>query len=385
MSISSAVVCLIACHGAPADHFATYAEVLTQGGYEVKIYATGDALKKFEGRGIAVKKAFSLHNLNSQEQDLLAQEIAKTCSNASIILTDLGHLFDVKIQEALRIHAHQVPRFAYYDNPEPFVPGGYSSTAADVISAAQGVLFANANLAKEPIFKTKEIEIDVSEKKRFGIGYYPLNQANMMAEKRKSNHEVDRAAFFMNNGIPDSGQKLLVYFGGNNEEYFQHAFPKFLSFVTEASEKTDLSHLVILIQQHPGAREKNRDGKELEAHLEKFKNQPNMPTIILSSLPSSDHAYILADAALYYQTSMGAQFVLGGIPTIQIGHKTYEDILVKLHLAPTVTTTEGFIQAIGSLEEVDKKHELALIKALGFEENWSDRLKKMIGESIVPN
>jgi hypothetical protein len=49
MSISiSIAVCLIACHGAPADHFATYAEVLIKQGYDVKIYATGPALKNFQ-------------------------------------------------------------------------------------------------------------------------------------------------------------------------------------------------------------------------------------------------------------------------------------------------------------------------------------------------
>ena len=131
--IPSAIVCFIACHGGAADHFATYAETLTKRGYDVQIYATGPALKKFQERGITVKSSFSLDNLTSEEEDNLARIIAKTCSGASIVLTDVGHVFDVKIQKALSLPAIKASRLAYYDNPEPFVPGGYSSTAAEVM------------------------------------------------------------------------------------------------------------------------------------------------------------------------------------------------------------------------------------------------------------
>ena len=48
--MSKAAVCFIACHGGPADHFATYAEALTKQGYDVQIHATGPALKKLQER-----------------------------------------------------------------------------------------------------------------------------------------------------------------------------------------------------------------------------------------------------------------------------------------------------------------------------------------------
>jgi hypothetical protein len=134
ISTSTAAICLIACHGGPADHFATYAEVLIKEGYDVQIHATGPALKKFQERGIEVKSSFSLDNLTPDEEDHLAQAIAKTCSTASMVLTDVGHAFDIKIQKALSNHATKIPHLAYYDNPEPFVPGGYSSTAAAALS-----------------------------------------------------------------------------------------------------------------------------------------------------------------------------------------------------------------------------------------------------------
>ncbi len=382
MSISmSTVVCLIACHGGPADHFATYAEVLTKQGYDVQIHATGPALKKFQECGIEVN-SFSLDNLTAEEEASLAQTIAKTCSTASIIITDVGHVFDVKIQKALSIHATKIPRLAYYDNPEPFVPGGYSSTAAKVMEVAKGVLFANETLAKAKIYSAVGKEIDFTDKKRFGIGYYPVSQAEKIAEKRKTDHETARSTILMKNGIDDKGQKILVYFGGNNEEYFSKALPAFLSFVAESSKRMDLKNTVIVIQQHPGAKVKNQDGQQVEAWLKEFEGQISMPKVILSDF-SSDHAQVLADAAFYYQTSMGPQFVLEGIPTVQIGHETYEDILVRNHLAPTVTNAEGLVKVIKTLEKMGRMPKEDLLSNLGIKENWPEILENVIKESIL--
>ncbi len=382
VSMSTAAVCLIACHGGPADHFATYAEVLTKQGYDVQIHATGPALKKFQERGVEIKYSFSLDNLTSEEEDSLAQAIAKTCSTASIVLTDVGHVFDVKIQKALSIHATKLPRLAYYDNPEPFVPGGYSSTAAEVMEVAEVILFANETLTRAKIYSAVGKEVDFTDKKRFGIGYYPVSQAEKIAEKRKTDHAITRSTFLMKNVIEDRGQKVLVYFGGNNEEYFSKAFPAFLSFLAKASEQVDLKNIVIVIQQHPGAKAKNLDGQQVEAWLKEFGGQVEMPQVILSDF-SSDHAQVLADAAFYYQTSMGPQFVLEGIPTVQIGHETYEDILVRNHLAPTVTNAEGFAQVIGTLEKMNKMPQQDLLSSLGIKEDWPKVLENVIKESIA--
>lgn len=382
MSISaSATLCFIACHGGAADHFSTYAEVLVKKGYEVQIHATGPALKKFQERSIEVKSAFSLDNLAADDEDRLAAAIAKTCSAASMIITDAGHGFDVKIQKALSIHAPGSRRFAYYDNPEPFVPGGYSSTAAEVIEVAEGVLFANDTLKKTKMYSAPGKEIDFTGKERYGIGYYPLGQAEKIAHKRKSEHKTARAEFFLKNGLEERGQKVLVYFGGNNEEYFTKAFPAFLSFLGEASKLVDLENTVIVLQQHPGAKAKNWDGLRVQEWLKQNGGEARMPKIVISDF-SSDVAQVLADAAFYYQTSMGPQFVLEGIPTIQIGHETYEDILVRNHLAPTVTGPEGLVQVIESLDTMGKMPQDALLSSLGIKENWPEILETTIKEAI---
>lgn len=315
--VSKVSVAFIACHGGPADHFATFIEKLS---IPVEVHATGPALKKFEERRITVHHPFSLDNLSSEEEKLLADQIAETCSKASVVMTDVGHPFAIKIQNALTLYA--VRRLAYYDNPEPYVPGGYSSTAAEVMQAAQVILFANTHLSSHPTF------LNLGVRQRIGIGYYPIQQAQKIAERRTKEKDALQQEFLLKQSITTSSPKLLVYFGGNNEEYFAKAFPAFLSLLEEGSKQADFSHLVIVIQQHPGAKTKNLEKSLLQEWLTKTKELKNAPQIIFSNL-TSEEAQVMAEGALYYQTSMGPLFALAKIPTIQIGHETYNDLLVS--------------------------------------------------------
>lgn len=375
MSVSFlATVSLVACHGGPAEHFAVYAEELTKRGYEVQIHAGEEAIKKFQDRGIKTSSSFSLAQLTVEEQDRLAQTIAKACSTASVVITDVGNIFNVKIHKALDLQATQIPHLAYYDNPEPFVPGGYSATAAEVMNVAEGVIFANAALSNAKIYSAIGTEVDLAGKKRFGIGYYPVNPAVRIRERRLTDQTEVRSTFLAENGIEDHGQKLLIYFGGNNEEYFTKAFPAFLSFVEESSQAGLLQNVILVIKQHPAAKEKNRDGQQIDVLLKELNTSVNLPKIFIANL-ESDRAMVLADMALYYQTSMGPQFVLAGIPTVQIGHATYEDILVRNGLAPTVTDVTAFAHELENLGKTRNLSEDALMRDLGINPNWLDQLE----------
>lgn len=376
-SASAAAVCFIACHGNPADHFATFAESLSRDIGAIEVYASGPALKKFQERGIEVKP-FSIDKISPEEEDVLAEQIAKACSTASVIITDVGHAFDIKVQKALARQAAHVPRFAYYDNPESYVPGGHSAVAAKVMLAANGVLFANSNLAKAPIFQEPGKEIDFENRKKVGIGYYPINQAEKIAKRRAAEQSSMRQTVFSKNDLVDRGQKVLVYFGGNNEGYFSKAFPAFLSLLEEGMERSDFTSLVIVIQQHPGAKSINLDGNRVSAWMAKHSETRQAPTMILSDF-SSDDAQVIADGALYYQTSMGPQFVLAGIPTIQVGHETFEDILVRNQLSPSVTDVSQFISVIDDLTHQKKEiPREVILEGLGIKSNWLPTLEKAI-------
>jgi hypothetical protein len=369
-------VCLIACHGGPADHFATFAEDLLSKGYQVQIYATGPALKKLQDRNIQMVIPFSLENISEEDA---ATQLAKKCAGVTTIITDVGHLFDIPLQDALKSHAPKATRYAYYDNPESYVPGGYSATAAKVMQAAQGVLFANANLAKTALYEAPGREVCLAPEKKIGIGYYPISQAEKIAKRRISDHNQLRSALFSQYPITDRGQKVLVYAGGNNTEYFSEALPAFLRFIREASLKIDLSDYVVLLQQHPGAKEKNFDAEHVCRWAEQYGHEVGMPQFFISKL-NSDDAQVVADAMIYYQTSMGPGFVLAGIPTIQVGHNTNADILVKNGLCPTVTTADGLIDAFTSLQKKVKFDDEIIKHNLGIR-NWQENLERAVNSS----
>ena len=268
-------VYLVACHINPVDHFSNYIGNMDKSKFH--IYATGPALKKFEERKIEVASPFSLDQLTDAEQEDLAVQIAKACAAASAVLTDSGHPFDIKLQKALAIYAPNVARLCYYDNPEAEVPGGYSKVAAEVMLAADKVLFANANLATKPLYSEPGKEVDLGNKPRIGIGYYPLDSAEKIAERRKLERIPLRKKLLAAKGLSDKGQKILVYFGGNNEKYFHEAFPSFLSFLSLAKDQADLSDSIILLQQHPGAKAKNLDGLMVSTWMERNRDSKKAP------------------------------------------------------------------------------------------------------------
>ena len=85
---------------------------------------------------------------------------------------------------------------------------------------------------------------------------------------------------------------------------------------------------------------------------------------------------MIADAALYYQTSMGAQFALLGIRTIQVGHEIYEDILIRNQLAPSVTSAEGLTCELKALSSDYKQPSQEVIfDGLGICSDWLTRLE----------
>lgn len=378
MSLSAKIICLIACHGGPADHFAVFAENLVQEGYEVQVYASDLVVKKFQDRNIRAI-SFSLDGLSREEESALASQITKSCSQASVVLTDVGHPFDEKLQQMFKEKAPEVLRLSYYDNPEPEVLGGYSQVAAKVMKASQGVLFANANLEKTPLYQGTGKAINIPKNKKIGIGYYPLAQAEKIANLRKEQRDLLRENFFKKQELSETGQKALVYFGGNNEEYFTKAFPAFLEFLSQTIQKEDLSNQLIILQQHPGAKIAGRDQKLLESWLKEHEGDMNSPQVIISQ-ESTEDMQVLADAALYYQTSMGPIFALAGIPTIQVAHKTYPDVLVRGKLCPSVTNASDFAKAICHLQpqEISEEMRRSIFQSLGLQKDWFSSLKKAL-------
>ena len=153
MSLVVPIIFLVACNAAPADHFGAFANQLKKEGYEVHVCAaSGSAYKNLQAWGVSVDMQFSLDNLDEAARRDLAAKVAETCAKASVVITDVGHAFDMDLQEALKKQG-QAKRVVYYDNPEPYVPGGYSEVAKDPMEKAHKVFFANANLATSILYQ----------------------------------------------------------------------------------------------------------------------------------------------------------------------------------------------------------------------------------------
>ncbi len=377
---TSALIYFVACHGGPAAHFSVFSTALGDRGYQVKVLATGPALNTLRQLHIDAEElnpdGLNIEGLDAQDTLIhLAERVAKTCQKAQYVITDMAHPLMEHVHAAIRDKLTQVEHFAYYDNPEPYVPGGYSEVAARVAQKAQKVLFSNAKLTTEVLYATAQDILPLPTEKRVGIGYYPVKAAEEIRDLRVKNQAKLRQDFFAKYDIPDQKQKILVYFGGNNEVYFEQAFPAFLKLINNTLQESDPDKYVVLFQQHPGAKKENRD-------IEAWKRQYKGPALqFIVSEMSSKEAQILADCALYYQTSMGPQLAIAGIPTAQIGHEIYSDILVRNNLAPSLITQEDLVKFLSNLQSPQPKKANAqnqLLEDLGILSNWPERLQNAL-------
>jgi UDP-glucose 4-epimerase len=160
-------------HAEPAIHFGAFNEPLKEK-FTVLNYSTEPAIEIFNKNVKVIEfNPLGLDLQNEGVQIQLAQEIAKTCSKAQIVITDVGDLFSVHIGQAFA-HLETRPKFlCYYENPDDYVPGGYSQTAAEVIKLSDGVLFANVNLIGKQLRQDEHRVIDLGSTPCFGIGYSP--------------------------------------------------------------------------------------------------------------------------------------------------------------------------------------------------------------------
>lgn len=304
----------------------------------------------------AFREGLSLKGVRCEivQNDLAGEDL----SQFDYIITDISDERWLDLHQELAEKHPSLQRGVYYDNPERFVPGKYSLMAEKMIEECDLVLFANA---EHPIVgvRSEAGEIDLSNKKTIGIGYYPQKQAQEIREKRG-----ERA--------PKEG-KVFVYVGGANEVYYEKAFPHFIDLLsTVISERGDLlENVTILLQQHPRAR---REGNIDAGLVSQFLKDRELPRGFRFEI--SDQATLGAiagsDGVFYYQTSMNAQFAFGGVPLIvQVAHETYEDLLIRSGYL-SVTTEKALIDVFSNGSASGNPSSLE--KELGMRDNWADNL-----------
>lgn len=352
MNIVAPIV-FVCSHPNAANHFADFAAELEKSqGITCQFLASGTALENLKKRQVVVQ-SFDPNDLS---------ELVKTCRTAKAVITDVGHAAAAKIHQTLSEQAPEVRRFAYYDNPESCVPGGYSETVEQVAAYGPAFLFANANLEK--VYAKPDQEIGI--KTRIPLGYSPLpSEVGKLRDMRKTSQVEKRAQFLKANGIEERKQKIAVYIGGANTEYMNKAFPTFLKVV----EGVNLD-MTVVIKQHPRSLTDygDQDGKLLAEWKKSHGTE-----VIISKADLND-LLMVADLALYYQTTANAKSVLLDIPTIQV--ERFDDTLVRNGICESVSTSELFLKAVNApAVAIDQEK---IYKLLGVRNNWAEILYKAL-------
>ncbi len=332
----------ITLHSLPAEHFVCFEKILQ--GHSIPTFTIfGDVAK----RALKGKAPFyDLDLLDQTDMELFAEEIAIICECAQTICVAIGHASSGYILKAIQeMYAGSKRVIVYYDNPETAVPGGYSEVAesAILLGKPKEILFANKNLACESIGICRGLE----GVKRIGLGFYSLEQVEMLKMMRKDREK----------------SRVFIYLGGSetNTEYMDKAFPAFVKMIQKMSFEEE--EATLYFRGHP--RSSGRDFAQLEAIFKKGLTVLLSPNDLLESLA-------LADYALYYQTSLSPLLVLAGVNPIQVGHEVYHETLVD----------KGIISVANTFEELEKivstpfflPSEEVVYDAIGYDPKWKETL-----------
>lgn len=368
-------VCFVTAHPNPSNHFVEYVQAFEERGVSCTVIADSGISGKFSKLNADVIEL----NLKSKKWRSKIEDIL---SKQSLVITDIASHRWISLHRWLKKHHPEIKRAVYYDNPEPFVPGGYSEMAEKVIRRAQIVLFANAKLPEKGIQNGEKAPCKLSKKRLIGIGYYPKADAEIIRKLRNDPDAIGklREDFFNRHKVEDSDQEIFTFVGGANDEYDFKAFPHFIDILSELVfyKDTPLKNTIVVVKQHPRSEDRgNHDGKTVEKFLERHALPRNSHILISGKgdMPTVD-VCALSMGVFYHQTSMAAQFALASIPVIaQVADKPNRDILLNCGY-PFVDEAGGLAKVMTGFDQnVDPS---TIEKELGFEDDWKSRLLEIL-------
>lgn len=374
--------CFVLHHPGSVPLATEIAEQLQKDGSASEIYAAEEAYKKLDieklkGQGIAVNNFYTgnqpLSKLSDEETNALAQQVAKTCSAAKRVITDNGSPFAAKVRKTLAEQYPHIERINLYENPDSCVPG-YSKFAAD--RHTQTIWFANKNHPNQTI--SDQVALDLSDKKRIGLGWSPLLSQTTQIEQIKRQRVDEKATqrrqdFLKLHEIQDRDQPIAFCVGGANSTFFDESLPKLLDLIREAkSHPAPLPTFVF--HQHPRAKTEF-DNRDIRLIQEKYSDLLSDQTLVISKA-KLDEMKLVADLAIYDQT-MEAIPLWAIMPTFQVRKTPLNDLLVSNHLVPSVQTGDAFIQALSqkNRKEIPLKDYYPLF---GIDENWRKNIPRLL-------
>jgi len=374
-------VCFISLHPGPARHFAALTKVLDESKVSWQILAGDEAETIFKSYQIPHRRLNvwagknGLKGLSVDQQGSIAKLIAKECKKDKMIITDISESIIAQIHHELS-RVSLAKRYVYYDNPEAYVTKEYSKALELVLDTKlDGIVFASYQLPFQNLLKDRSTALDVREIEKVGLGIFPAVEEAKTLDVRDHQGKM-RDKLFQKLGIVDEKQKILLYLGGASTSYFEEGFPFFLHALEESVSEPFFENVLLLLQQHPRAKEESLDLYELLAKAFPFQ-------VFSSPLPIFD-AIASSDVTYYYKTSMAPYFVLAGYPVVQVSPTALDDLGVRLGMIPSVRSPAQLSTAsLKALSEAPSSSSLRdFAEKLGYHAKWPDHFMKFVREHL---
>lgn len=302
-------------------------------------------------------------SFTSEEISAIGQAVASYLLSEDIetILTGVSSPFDEAIQNAVAKFAPHIRRICFYDSLEDYVPG-YSEVAAKVMRASQEILFASPEFiplsgsggnTRVPQVKEKpDTLITLNSQKVWSLGYFYHKGADDLKTLRTTRSEEYHQLLiehFLSTG--EVSQKtdtkwvpptILLYFLDTGSAC-KDGLTTFLQILKQATEKSNLSQMIILVQPE----ESKISNEELKATLQPWEKRENdnQPLVIVSPFGLQD-SLIGVDGILYHHSIFAHQCLLADVPTMKIGADSIRDVLVERKLVTPITSGGQFLDVL---------------------------------------
>lgn len=341
---ASRPICIVADDPYSAGHLGGFAHHLSRRLESVTVYAAPEAQE------ILNELRVGFVPFRPCKEDF--PKVMSRCAEASTVITGIG-VFSKGIHQRLSEHCDTVRHWVLYPHCKPCdqLEEEERATVLEITKLAHRILFAHVDLAE-------------GDPKGIAIGYNPVfDQAARIVSLKKECHERQRARFFELRKMKDEGQQIAIYFGGNSDAYYDHAFPAFVDMMRES----DLPNTIFLVHQHPSAKKHDLDVNRIS------------PDQVFSG--SNEAALSLADVVLYHEHRLAPAIYAAKIPIIQVGKEPPdEDVLVTQYLCPSVTNEVRFTSAIQSAHKPTKELIETLRTYYGIHPFWDRQLDRALSD-----
>lgn len=291
-------VCFVSSSPLATEHFARYAEVLTERKVRVCLLFASQQQQRVDH--LAASQWLTLHAFGNSE------ELLSICFSARRLVVDVQAA--EQIIPNLDRSADAPIRSLYIAEESSWVSQAYNDCIKRMLPLVQELLYASFHLPAQGVQTGPQEKAYHPELRVRGVGYYCNSDAKALSRLRQETPDW-RSRFFSETKLEDLGQKVVCYLGRDEATHHDGDFGRFVDRLDGRLSECSLIYAYV-----PAQHSRDEDIERLQAHQLLKKK-----IVVQSPFQSPLEMLAACDAAIYNVHRLACAAGLCGIPVIHMG------------------------------------------------------------------